>query len=324
MTAEREAWLNALSRLYPVPAGYRVPLLDEDEAQDVLRCGPDIFADLVAAGLPHDGGRFDRNDLTNLALDAGTGQSRPERAVRYALRWMREDPRTWETPMRWSFSIEMSVPDDAAGRWSHTRFLPELNGGLLENWESSAAVRMTPTHFEFDGPGPVTFSGSISTAGKVQGLVSPALRKITEEFLDRGYRWVRLPEDCQHDYAPILDAGVAPCVAASTYLQKEFQAAGYEARTRGGWILGMLDLAHSWVEVVDDDGVTKPVDAVFERLSALAEHPHPGIPAACVGSRINRMLPGAIGAGAPESLHHTAGGARPATTRTVIRRVGAR
>jgi hypothetical protein len=327
-----ETWLAALSRLYPVPAGYRSPLLSVTEAADVLRCGTEAFTELLAAGLPcdegPDGPLFDRDDLTNLALDAGTGESRPERAVRYALRWMREDPRGWATPLSWSFSVTMAAPAGSpAGSpesWSHTRFLPELGGGLIEDWQSTPGVRITPAHFEFDGPGPVSFSGHIKTAGKVQELVSPTLRKLTSEFLGQRYRWVRLPEACQHDYEPLLARGVAPCVAASTFLAKEFRAAGYDARTRGGWILGMLDLAHSWVEVVDDDGVVKPVDAVLERLSGLADSPHPDLADACLGSRINRMLPAAMPAGAPESRHHTAGTSRPAITRTVIRRVGAR
>jgi hypothetical protein len=327
-----DLWLGALSRLYPVPAGHRVPLLDGNEALDMLRCGDEVFKELLAAGLPCDEGPegplFDRNDLTNLALDAGTGGSRPELAVRYALRWMREDPRGWERPTSWMFSIEMAAPPDAPVQgvesWSHTRFLPELAGGLIEDWESTTAVRFTPTDFEFDGPGPVTFSGHLRIVGKIQELVSPTLRKITSEFLDRGYRWIRLPEACQHDFAPILASGVAPCVAAATYLVNEFRAAGYQAETRGGWILGMLDLAHSWIEVVDDDGVVKSVDAVLERLSGFADSPHPDLAGACLGSRTNRMLPAAMPAGAPQVLHRSADGTRPAATRTIIRRVGAR
>lgn len=334
-----EPWLSALSRLYPVPAEHRTPLLDADEAMEMLRCEPAEFAELLAAGLPRDEGPdgplFDRNDLTNLALDAGTGRSRPERALRYALRWMREDPRTWETPVSWMFSIELrdpaggtteataEPPADGPESWSHTRFLPELTGGLIENWESTNGVRITPDSFEFDGPGPVTFSGRLKTAGRIQQLVSPTLRKITGEFLDRGYRWVRVPVAAQLDYRSMLANGVASCIAASTQLEKEFTAAGYAAESRGGWMIGMLDLAHSWVEVVDDDGVVKQVDPVLERLAGLTEAPHPGLASACLGSRVNRMLPAAMPAGWPEATHHTAGQSRPATTRTVIRRVGA-
>lgn len=351
MTAE--PWLGALSRLYPVPDRHRVPLLGAAEAEDMLRCGPGVVAELLAAGLPRtegpDGPLFDRNDLTNLALDAGTKQSRPERAVNYALRWMREDPRGWEDPVRWSFSIEMSAAEDgpagpagpagsaasAAGdaadagaadgaeSWSHTRFLPELTGGLVEDWQSTPGVRITPEAFEFDGPGPVAFSGHIRTAGALRELVSPQLRKITAEFLAARHRWVRLPPAAQFDYEAMLAHGVSTCISASLFLEKEFRAAGYEATTRGGWMIGMLDLAHSWVEVVDDDGVVKQVDAVLERLGGLTDSPHPGLAAACLGSRINRMLPAAMTAGWPGATHHAAGASRPAETRTVIRRVGA-
>ncbi|HVH93702.1 MAG TPA: hypothetical protein VM688_02160 [Nocardioidaceae bacterium] len=328
-----EDWLRSLALLYPVPEGYREPQLKRAEALDMLRCGPEAFDELLAAGLPSSEGPdsplFDRTDLINLALNSRSGQSKPERAVQFALRWMHEDPRTWVIPLSWNFSIE--IQDAVATRggvaeesWSHTRFLPELTGGLIQDWRSSSGVRLTPDSFEFHGPGPISFSGRMQTSGALRQLRSPTLRAITEDFLHRGYRWARLPEMCQYDYAPILAKGVAPCVAASLYLEEEFRRAGYEANTRGGWILGMLDLAHSWIEVVDDDGIVKPIDAVFERLSLLSAAPHPDLPSACLGSTLNRLLPAAIPAGVPGALHTVDGQSRPATTRTVIRRVGAR
>ena len=324
-----DSWLNSLQLLYPVPEAYRVPQLDTREALEVLRCGPEILGELLAAGLPHtegpDGILFDRNDLINLALNSGTGLSMPERAVRFALRWMREDPKTWENSLNWKFSIQLSNPDsDDTSTWSHNRFLPEVTGGMIEHWESTAPARITPDFFEFSGKGPVTFSGQIRTEGKLQGLRSPRLREITQEFLDTGYRWARLPKGCQMDYETVLANKVAPCVSASLYLEKQFRDAGYEANTRGGWILGMLDLGHSWVEVVDDDGITKPVDAVFERLSLLTENPHPDLPTACLGSRINRLLPAAMPAGEPGAIHTNEGQSAPAMTQTIIRRMGVR
>jgi hypothetical protein len=328
-----DAWLRSLSELYPVPAGYRTPEIDPVGALDMLRCGEEAWDELVSAGIPYDEGAdgplFDRTDLVNLALGSGSGMSRPERAVRFALRWMRDDPRSWVTPLSWTFTLELSddgdsTTADGAETWSHTRFLPEETGGLVEEWRSHPAVRLTPELFEFDGPGPVAFSGRLRTAGALQELRSPTLRAIAEEFLAENHRWVKLPERCQYDYEPILASGVAPCVAASLYLERRFREAGYEANTRGGWILGMLDLAHSWVEVVDDDGLVKPIDSVFERLSQLSDAPHPDLPRACLGSRLNRLLPAAMPAGAPEALHTVAGTTRPARTRTTIRRVGAR
>lgn len=331
---DAEPWLSALARLYPVPAAHRTPVVRAEDAKDMLRCGDAAFAELLAAGLPGDDGPdgplFDRNDLTNLALDARTGRSRPEIALRYAFRWMREDPRSWEEPAGWAFAIEMAAPPEAAGSaeggggeesWSHTRFLPELTGGLIETWQSTNGVRITPEDFEFDGPGPVAFSGRMRTVGRLQELVSSTLREITADFLGRGYRWIRLPVACQRDYASMQAGGATSCIAASTYLAQAFRAAGYEARSRGGWMIGMLDLTHSWVEVVDDDGVVKQVDGVLGTLSRLAGSPHPSLDSACLGSRINRMLPAAMPAGWLEARHHTAGRTRPAITRTVIRRV---
>ena len=93
------AWQESLAALYPVPAPHRVQDVDRRTALEMLRCGPDLLDELLAAGLPHverpDGPWFDRHDLVNLALGSGSGWTMPERAVRFALRWMLEDPETW-------------------------------------------------------------------------------------------------------------------------------------------------------------------------------------------------------------------------------------
>jgi hypothetical protein len=324
-----DPWLRSLAMIYLVPGPYREPRLDAGEAQAILRCGPEVFAELVAAGLPAadgpDGLLFDRHDLIHLALNSGSGRSMPERALRFALRWMREPPSSWTRPLAWDFSIELRAEaSDEDSSWSYTRFLPELTGGLIETWESSTAVRLTPELFVFGGPGPIRFGGRLRTAGTLQELRSPALREITGGFLAAGYRWAKLPRTCQYDYESIMAAGFAPCVAASAYLEREFRSAGYQAETRGGWILGMLDLSHSWVEVVDDDGQVKQIDPVFERLSRFAADPHPDLARACLGSRLNRLLPAAIPAGEPEAVHTNAGTSTPVDSGIVIRRVGAR
>ena len=85
----------------------------------------------------------------------------------------------------------------------------------------------------------------------------------------------------------------------------------------------MLDLAHSWVEVVDDDGVLKAVDPIFLRLADHAEDPHPELAAGCIGSRLNRLLPASIPADGTMVSHRCGGRESTPVRRTVIRRARA-
>lgn len=326
-----QRWHASLAGLFAVPAPHRVADIDRTLALEMLRCPPWLLDELVSAGLPHDqrpdGIHFDRHDLINLALHSGSGASMPERAVRFALRWMREDPRSWTVPLRWSWQIELAC-DRPGGCGAnpvsaHTRLRPEINDGAIERWENTGAMRATEEEYVFSGPGPVSFGGLLRTEGQLMELRSPRLREITGEFLAAGYRWARLPKVVQADYESVMAAGVAPCVTASLFLEREYRAAGYSAVSRSGWILGMLDLAHAWVEVLDDDGVTKTVDVVFDRLSRHAEGAHPELARAALGSRINRILPTAAGAGVAHSRHECGGQRTAGRTRTVIRRQGA-
>lgn len=329
---EAERWHRSLAVLFAVPAPHRVENIDRTQALEMLRCGPELLDELVRAGLPAavrpDGIFFDRHDLINLALHSGTGRSMPERAVRYALRWMGESPDSWTTPLHWTFDIELHC-DRAGGcsagsRFVHTRLLPERNGGAIEQWECDRPLPPGEEDLVLGGPGPVRFAGRLRTQGRLMELRSPVLRRITQEFLDAGYRWARLPKVVQADYEAVMAAGVAPCVTASLFLEREYRAAGYPAVSRSGWILGMLDLAHAWVEVVDDDGISKCVDVVFDRLSRHAERAHPDLARASLGSRVNRVLPTGATAGQPHTRHECHGRVSAGEVRTVIRRLGAR
>lgn len=325
-------WLASLALLYPVPAPHRAPQTGRREALEILRCGPAVLDELLRAGLPHsrgsEGELFDRHDLINLALNSGTGQSAPERAMRFALRWMHEDPKTWTLALDWTLRIELACADPggcgADASFSHARLMPERNGGALEQWRSEPPQTHDGELMRFAGPGPVVFSGLLRTEGELLEIKSPRLRRITRDFIDADYRWARLPKAVQADYRTVMAAGYAPCVTASLFLAQQYEAAGYRASTRSGWILGMLDLAHSWVEVLDDDGVVKTVDAVFGRLSRHSAAPHPALPRAVLGSRINRVLPAGAGAGDPLARHRCGGRDSAPTIRTLIRRVGER
>ena len=320
-------WFESLDALFRVPAGFRDECVSRVEAAAMLGCGDELLGELVARGLPCSGEpgaeRFDRYDLFNLGLYSGTGSSLPERGIRFALRWMSGAPETWFRPARWTFSVELACPREggcgADPWWSLALPRPDAFGGRTLHLESTpGGATAGPGDAECGGGG-LALSATLETRGQHLELRSPALLRITHDFMERGHRWVRLPEELQRRPELVLPAGVAPCISASLWLQQRFGEAGFEARTRRGWILGMLDLAHAWVEVRDVDGVVKPVDPVFAMLAAHAEAAHPDFAAACLGSRMNRLLPTAHAADEPLSRHRCGGRESRPAHRTVIR-----
>lgn len=353
-TAQR--WTDALAGLYQVPDDFRVGYFDRAGALDVLRCGEEVFEELLAAGLGHTGGpgeeRYDRYDLFNLALASGSGASVPEKAIGYALRWMNRGARPWTERLEWSFAATVGCPQDSCGAdpsFAHARMLPGLAGGELLAWEAGPGVHDgtgddgsggtgpgapgtepgTPGtepgapgsgRVRLDGPGPLAFSARVATRGHRSALRSPVLRRIVDDFLAAGYRWVRVPERLQWDHRRMLAAGVAPCISASLFLAEQFEQAGYRAFARRGWLLGILDLAHSWVEVEDDDGVVRPVDPIAGWLSAYADRPDPDFAQAAIGSWLNRQLPADLPADGLMAEHRCGGQDREPTRTTTIRR----
>ena len=326
---ERERWLAALATIFLIPGDHHMPYFDRVGALDTLRVEESTLDALIAAGLTCTGepGQewFDRYDLFNLSLASGSGKSVPETAIRYALRWMNGGPQTWFEPLDWKFEIDLECPHERCGaepEFTHASMLPEAIGGEMLRWQTSpdGAVEQDQ-RIRRTGPGPLHFSGEVRTTGRRGRLVSPALRGIVDDFFATGYRWVRMPEPLQWEYQRVLGQGVAPCISASLLLAERFAAAGYETFTRRGWLLGMLDLAHSWLEVVDDDGELKPVDPIFTWLTEYAPNPHPELAEASIGSRLNRLLPAAMSADGRMATHTCDGRLVDPRRRTVIRRI---
>jgi hypothetical protein len=82
----------------------------------------------------------------------------------------------------------------------------------------------------------------------------------------------------------------------------------------------MLDLAHSWLEVVDDDGEVKAIDPAFVLLAAHAPQVDPGLIPACHGTFFNRLLSTAHEADQPLVQHLGAHpGCRPDVRITVTK-----
>ncbi|MFG1999260.1 hypothetical protein ACGFNU_08955 [Spirillospora sp. NPDC048911] len=322
-------WLGALQRLFTIPAEYREEVVSRAGALEMLRCGDGVLDALIAAGLPCGGPPgaelFDRYDLFNLALASGSGASVPERSIEFALRWMNGEPGSWFQPLEWRFSVELECPrPDGCGddpRWRLATPRPEeFDGAVLTLETSPGDAGRGPDWITARGSTGLGVRGRLRTRGRPGTLRSPVIREIVEDFMAAGRRWARMPEALQCEDERVLAHGVAPCISASLHLERLFRAAGLESVTRRGWILGMLDLAHAWVEVVDEDGVRKPIDPIFVLLSEYARAPHPGFAEACRGSRVNRLLPTGLPAGSLLAHHSCGGDEHVPVRRTVIRR----
>ncbi|KAB2342448.1 hypothetical protein [Actinomadura rudentiformis] len=322
-------WLGALARLFTIPAEYREEIVSREGALEMLRCGDGVLDALIAAGLPCGGPAgaelFDRYDLFNLSLASGSGASVPERSIEFALRWMNGEPDSWFQPLEWRFSVELECPrpegcgDDPVWRLAMPR--PEEFGGEVLMLETSPDdAERGPDWITARGSTGLGVRGRLRTRGRPGTLRSPVIRRIVEDFMAAGRRWARMPEALQCEDERVLAHGVAPCISASLHLERLFRAAGFESVTRRGWILGMLDLAHAWVEVVDEDGVRKPIDPIFVLLSGYARSPHPRFAETCRGSRLNRLLPTGLPAGSLLAYHGCGGDEHVPTRRTVIRR----
>lgn len=328
----RSGWLSSLERLYAVPHGFRNEVIDRSSALEMLRCGEGVLDELLAAGLPHSGDRgaefFDRHDLVNLGLYSRSGSSVPEETMRYALRWMSEPPEVWLRPKRWNFSVELSCPDARACEdpcsLTLARPWPELNGGATEHFDLAGdGVRFTAEDVIGRGASNLVARGVLVTRGERREIKSRQLREIVSEYSHGTHRWARLPEAVQWDPARVLPHGIAPCIAACLDLERKCRAAGFEARTRRGWIMGMLDLAHSWLEVVDEDEQIKIVDPAFSILARdHAGDPHPAFQEACLGWALNRLMPTRHRADQPLMTHTCAGVTRTPSARTMIQLAG--
>lgn len=272
-----------MTGMYLIPAEHHVPDTDRATAAQLLGCDEPALDALVRNGLTVREDRFDSRDLFNLALHSGTGRTVPEQAFAFSLRWMRGSADALLAPRTLSFAltanctcadVELAVPRS------------DLYGGAVTELVTTTKVTAT-----------------LRTEGRAVPLRSPALRELVEEFAGLGVRWVKLPEALSADESLVASQRVATCESASRWLARRFRDAGYAATTRIGWVLGMLDLVHAWVEVTDDDGETKVVDPVFSLFAGTVPGANPLLTDPSVALRTNRLVPTAFEVGGRVARH---------------------
>lgn len=305
---------NALADFFPVPDLYREADTDWTVARQLLDCDDDTLTELVRRGLPAKGDGeqtwFDQRDIFNLALHSGSGTTPPECAFRYALRWMALPTVHLISGRAWTFTVDVrcSVPSDCDGDPGSAIAppTPQVYGGGIRLLDGIGDVVDASGRLTAQGER-LHFRADIQVAGEVTEIRSPQLREIYAEFLASSLRWIKLPAALQADVDTLLPRGVATCVTSSLYLETHCRSAGLVARTRRGWVLGMLDLVHAWVEVDDIDGSTKVIDPIFGLFAAMLRESNPVLRRFDTSVRTNRLLPTALSAAQPLATHHCRG-----------------
>lgn len=251
-----------------IPREHHVADTPRAEAARILDCTEEALDAFVQNGLTVSDDRFDSRDLFNLGLHSGTGRTLPELAFAYALRWMRST--TEELTERRTSRFSLSLTCDCAGALFAPPRCPRVDDLVID------ARSLTAT---------------LGTEGELLPLRSPELIAIVREFAGLGLRWVKLPDALRQDENLVDSHRVASCESASRYLVRRFAEAGLSARTRIGWVIGMLDLIHAWVEVVDTDGVVKVIDPVFALFATTLPDANPVLTDPTVSLRTNRLIP---------------------------------
>ncbi len=249
-----------------IPPEHHVADTSRAEAARILDCTEEALDTFIHGGLTERDGLFDSRDLFNLGLHSGTGRTVPEQAFAFSLRWMRSSTDDLLAPRTSRISVSLSC-SCAAG----TIAVPRDARDLVVTDTGLTAV--------------------IDTSGALVPLVSPALLDLVAEFAALGVRWVKLPEALRQDEDLVLSHRVASCDSASRYLVRRCREAGLPATTRIGWVIGMMDLVHAWVEVTDDDGVVKVIDPIFTLFATVLPDANPVLTDPTVSLRTNRLVP---------------------------------
>ena len=284
--------MTTVDQIYLIPPEHHVADTDRATATQILSCTDRELDALIHSGLGTREGRFDSRDLFNIGLHSGTGKTVPEQAFAFTLRWMRASTEDLLAPRTSRFSLSLSCDCPTA-----TFAAPRCD-------RYDGDVRDTTTT-------DTTLTATIRTNGSAQPR-STALSELTQDFNDLGIRWVKLPDPLRDNESLLTTHRVATCESASNYLAARCREAGLPARTRIGWVIGMLDLVHAWVEVTDEDGETKLVDPIFALFATTVTGANPLLTDPKVALRTNRLIPTDLAVGDRVARH---GCEAPVTTK---------
>jgi hypothetical protein len=304
--AEVWQWLVAIERLRPVPPPYFRPTLDVTQAARRLGCDSGLVEELVRAGFRADetpeGLRFDSYDVMNLGLAAGLGGSLAEQTEQRCLTMAAAAPDEWLAPRTWR--IRLGAPCTAPECPGETPAPPEpgLLGGRLLDYQKSDRS-------------PSDAVAVVATRGRDDEPRTPEVRRIHDELLSGlisgRYQYSWLPHALRSDPKAAVAYGMVDCTVASWLMRRWAREAGLEARTRKGYLLGLVGVEHAWTEVFEEGRwlVLDPVLA-FQALRRAPGDPRAAAAfgAFCRGSVHNRLLAWPGSAGEPFAEHRCAAG----------------
>ncbi len=317
---QADSFTQALDHFRAVPAHFARYDIGLDAAARVLAVQRHRVAELAAQGLPHagapgDGLLFDYNDVVNLAMfGSRTGESIPELALRFLLRFAATPAASWYEPRQWLVRVRTPQPPcglQAATAARVTIQPPDATAPGVEALQSDGDVGGPPVQ----APG---YQIAVRLTGRADTVRSRQARsafQVMVEALGSGeVAYQAVAEALRMEQDRAWQLGMADCVVVARLLAARLRQAGLRARARRGYLLGLIGSDHAWCEL-HEDGRWKPLDVVFAYLAgsgAKARHLEvvPEFTAACCGSRFNRLLPYACGEA--RALVHFDGQAAPA------------
>ncbi|MEV7022097.1 transglutaminase domain-containing protein [Kitasatospora sp. NPDC093558] len=277
-------WLPAVDRIIPVPDEYRSPRLDLAEAARELGTTEELLELLVGAGLPAaetaDGPRFDYHDIMNLGLSTGLGRSLAELGERQCLRLAAGQPQAWLTERTTRIRLTATCSAPGCDGTPPLPAAPRPEGGRLDG-------------FAADPNEPGSVIATVTTVGAADAPRSETVRRIHDDLLDLlltgEYQYSWLPDALRERPATAWENRTVDCVIAAWRMREQARAAGLEARTRRGFLLGLVGVEHAWTEVLED-GRWLPLDPVLAFLASRHKASNPDFSRFTCGSFHNRLL----------------------------------
>ncbi|MFF2351524.1 transglutaminase domain-containing protein [Kitasatospora sp. NPDC058115] len=322
---EAAGWVSALRQIVPTPDAYARFDMDREAALTVMRCPGEVLDLLVREGLRSRGdgdrARFEDSDIRNVAAASGSGGSFMELVQRYLFRFAASPPGEWVNPRSWAMrNLAACVEsDDCGGAWEFARLASAEFGGEARDERTAKGTELEVRGASVEGRPPAAgFAATVRTVGSVRRVRDPLVREAfhasLEEMRSGRMRYQDMPVAMRNDPAAARANGTANCISVSLHLRDVLTAAGLRARTRKGYLMGLLGSDHSWAEV-HEDGEWKVIDPVFALLG-LRQGAGEEFVEFCLGSVPNRLVPCDCPADR-ETVRHTHDGT-PVAVRNVL------